>query len=95
MRIEDLDFSKLRAFQLVASHGTLAAAATQLGLTIPAVSAKLKRLDQVLGVPLFRRLPNGLAITSAGERYLRDGTWLLQEAEQAVARVQSQTNHQS
>ena len=31
MRIEDLDFSKLRAFQLVASHGTLAAAATQLG----------------------------------------------------------------
>ena len=95
MRIEDLDFSKLRAFQLVASHGTLAAAATQLGLTIPAVSAKLKRLDQVVGVPLFRRLPNGLAVTSAGERFLRDVTLLLQEAEQAVARVQSPANMQS
>lgn len=89
MRIEDLDFSKLRAFQLVATHGTLAAAATHLRLTVPAVSAKLRRLDDVLGVALFRRLPNGLVLTPAGERFLRDVTPLLQEAEQALANVQS------
>ena len=95
MRLEDLDFAKLRAFQLVATHGTLAAAATQLGLTIPAVSAKLKRLDDVLGVPLFRRLPNGLTLTPAGERFLRDLTPLLQEAEQVMGRVQTQTDAHS
>ncbi len=89
MRIEDLDFAKLRAFQLVATHGTLGAAATQLGLTIPAISAKLKRLDEVLGVPLFKRLPNGLALTPAGERFLRDLSPLLHHAETALARVQA------
>lgn len=95
MRIEDLDFGKLRAFQLVATHGTLAAAATQLGLTVPAVSAKLKRLDEVLGVALFRRLPNGLALTPAGERFLRDLTPVLHDAEQALARVHSAAHEHS
>lgn len=95
MRIEDLDFAKLRAFQLVATHGTLGAAATQLGLTIPAISAKLKRLDEVLGVPLFKRLPNGLTLTPAGERFLRDLTPLLHDAEQALARVQAPDNARS
>ncbi|MBX9740808.1 MAG: LysR family transcriptional regulator [Beijerinckiaceae bacterium] len=90
MRLEDLDFSKLRAFQLVATHGTLSAAATHLRLTIPAVSAKLRRLDDVLGVALFRRLPNGLVLTPAGERFLRDVTPLLLDAERVVASVQSQ-----
>lgn len=89
MRIEDLDFAKLRAFQLVATHGALGAAATQLGLTVPAISAKLKRLDEVLGVALFKRLPNGLTLTPAGERFLRDITPVLQDAEQALARMRA------
>jgi DNA-binding transcriptional LysR family regulator len=87
MRLEDLDFAKLRAFQLVATHGTLAAAATQLGLTIPAISAKLKRLDEVMGVPLFRRMPNGLALTAAGEHFLRDLAPFLAEAERMIGAV--------
>ncbi|MDB5651255.1 MAG: hypothetical protein JWL62_2775 [Hyphomicrobiales bacterium] len=95
MRLEDLDFSKLRAFQLVATQGTLNAAAAHLGLTIPAVSAKLRRLDEVLGVALFRRLPNGLVLTAAGERFLRDLTPLLQEAEQVMANVQSHSKAHS
>lgn len=95
MRIEDLDFGKLRAFQLVATHGTLAAAATQLGLTVPAISAKLKRLDETIGAPLFRRLPNGLALTQAGERFLRDLTPVLQDAEAALRRAQAQSQAQS
>lgn len=87
MRLEDLDFAKLRAFQLVATHGTLAAAATQLGLTIPAISAKLKRLDEVLGVQLFRRLPNGLALTAAGENFLRELSPFLTDAERLFGAV--------
>lgn len=95
MRIEDLDFAKLRAFQLVATHGALAAAATQLGLTVPAISAKLKRLDEVLGVALFKRLPNKLALTPAGERFLRDLTPLMHDAELALARVQAASEETS
>ena len=93
MRLEDLDFAKLRAFQLVATHGTLAAAATQLGLTIPAISAKLKRLDEVLGVQLFRRLPNGLALTAAGENFLRDLAPFLIEAERMFGAVKTEAAH--
>ena len=90
MRLEDLDFAKLRAFQLVATHGTLGAAATQLGLTIPAISAKLKRLDEVVGVPLFRRMPNGLALTSAGETFLRDLSPFLAEAERMFGALKTE-----
>ena len=36
MRLEDLDFSKLRAFQLVAQEGSLKAAAAKLRLTVSA-----------------------------------------------------------
>jgi len=90
MRLEDLDFAKLRAFQLVATHGTLAAAATQLGLTIPAISAKLKRLDEVIGVPLFRRMPNGLALTAAGENFLRDLSPFLVDAERLFGAIKTE-----
>ena len=90
MRIEDLDFGKLRAFQLVATHGTLASAATQLGLTIPAISAKLKRLDEVIGVALFRRMPNGLILTAAGENFLRDLAPFLQDAERIFGAVRQE-----
>src|SRR6476469_10091787 len=95
MRVEDLDFAKLRAFQLVATHGTLGAAATQLGLTIPAISAKLKRLDEVIGVPLFKRLPNGLALTPAGERFLRDLGPLIHDAELAIERAHAASRESS
>lgn len=95
MRLEDLDFGKLRAFQLVATHGNLGAAASHLRLTVPAVSAKLRRLDEMLGVALFRRLPNGLVLTVAGERFLRELTPLLQEAEQIIANVQSRSRSAS
>jgi len=95
MRVEDLDFAKLRAFQLVATHGTLSAAAAQLGLTIPAISAKLKRLDEVIGVPLFKRLPNGLALTPAGERFLRDLGPLIHDTELAIERAHAASQESS
>ena len=55
MRLEDLDFSKLRAFQLVAQEGSLKAAAAKLRLTVSAVSAKLTRHAATRGpVPWMR-----------------------------------------
>jgi DNA-binding transcriptional LysR family regulator len=66
--IDQLDFRKLRAFHLVVKHGCLRRAALRLGITIPAVSLSIRRLEEQVGVQLFQRLPNKLVLTGAGER---------------------------
>lgn len=91
MNVEDLDFAKLRAFQVVASNGTLGAAATRLKLTVPAISAKLRRLEDLAGAKLFTRLPNRLALTPAGERFLAEVSPLIEAAERAVSKLNLQT----
>jgi DNA-binding transcriptional LysR family regulator len=69
MKPEALDLKKLRAFQLVAEHGSLRRAALRLNLTVSAVSFSIQRLEKDLGVQLFRRLPNKLILTSEGENF--------------------------
>src|SRR5215475_5724085 len=68
----DLDLNLLRVFTVVAETGSVTAAASHLYLTQPAVSAALRRLTAVIGVPLFARSGRGLVLTSRGAR-LRDG----------------------
>ncbi|MGY4877509.1 LysR family transcriptional regulator [Vreelandella aquamarina] len=80
------DYGSLRAFVAVARTGSVSKAALQLHLTQPAVSLKLKQLQEQLGLALFRRHPQGLSLTA-------DGMALLPSAEQALAsaRAFSQT----
>lgn len=60
----------LRAFEAAARHLSFKTAAGELGVTAGAVSQQVKKLEASLGVPLFRRLPHGLLLTTAGETYL-------------------------
>ncbi len=94
MRIEDLDFGKLRAFQIVADEGSLRAAATKLRLTASAISAKLNRLEEILGVVLFERRPKSLVLTAAGERLRAEIAPLLSEAERALGRFSANPHEQ-
>lgn len=64
---DNIDLRKLRALQMVAEHGSLRRAAVRLGVTVSAVSFSLKRLEADLGIELFRRYPNRLVLTPAGE----------------------------
>ncbi len=57
-------------------------AAERLHLTQPAVSLKLKQLQHVLGLTLFKRRPQGLELTA-------DGHALLPSAEKALAACQA------
>ena len=94
MRIEDLDFGKLRAFQIVADEGSLRAAASKLRLTASAISAKLNRLEEILGVTLFERRPKSLVLTAAGERLRAEIAPLLSEAERALGRFSAKPDEQ-
>src|SRR6185312_5310800 len=84
MLSDSLDIKRLRAFQLVARHGNLRAAATRLRQTVSAVSLKLSRLEAEIGVELFERHANQKILTAAGKRFLREVDSLFDHAEQIL-----------
>jgi LysR family transcriptional activator of mexEF-oprN operon len=68
----NLDLNLLRVFIVVAERGSVTAAASDLYLTQPAVSAALRRLSDAVGSPLFARQGRGLALTARGNRLLAE-----------------------
>ena len=92
-KAHELDLFKLRAFEIVARNGTLQVAAARLNLTVSAISTQLKRLEETLGVELFRRTPSKLTITPEGERFATDVTQLLDTAERALTRLYERASH--
>ncbi|TAN03251.1 MAG: LysR family transcriptional regulator [Rhodanobacteraceae bacterium] len=75
--------NRLRAFEAAARLGSFAAAAVELNVTPAAVSQKVRLLEDRLGLPLFKRHPNGLELTDQGRAY-QPG---LQNAFEAIARL--------
>lgn len=59
----------LRAFESAARNSSFSATAEELSLTPAAVSQQIKLLEKHLGVPLFTRLPRGVALTDMGHAY--------------------------
>lgn len=59
----------IQAFEAVARLGTLAAAADFLGITVSAVSHRVRGLEKELGLRLLQRSRRGLRPTEAGRRY--------------------------
>lgn len=62
----NLDLDTLRTLSVAHDLGSLAQAAGQLGRTPSAISLQMKRLQDDLGVSLFRKRGRGLALTEAG-----------------------------
>jgi LysR family glycine cleavage system transcriptional activator len=53
----------LRAFEAAARHESFTEAAEELGVTPGAVTQQIRQLEAWLGFALFRRLPQGVALT--------------------------------
>jgi LysR family transcriptional regulator, glycine cleavage system transcriptional activator len=64
-----LPLRSIEAFVVTARTLSLAKAAVILNLTVPAVSRRIQLLERDLGTLLFQRLPRGLSLTDAGEKY--------------------------
>ncbi|WP_420405637.1 transcriptional regulator GcvA [Nisaea sp.] len=60
----------LRAFEAAGRHLSFTRAAAELNVTPAAVSHQVKALEDLLGVPLFRRLTRALMLTEAGQAAL-------------------------
>jgi LysR family transcriptional regulator, regulator of gene expression of beta-lactamase len=61
-----LPLNALRAFEAAARHLNFTRAAAELCVSQAALSHQIKALEARLGVPLFRRLPRGVALTDEG-----------------------------
>lgn len=59
----------LRAFDVAGRHLNFRAAAEEMGVTQGAVAQQVRQLEAHLDLPLFERLPKGLAFTEAGRSY--------------------------
>ena len=61
MELRDIEY-----FAVIAEHGHLGRAADALGLSQPALSKSLRRLEQALQVKLVKRTPKGVELTAEG-----------------------------
>ena len=66
-----LNIEQLRSFLEVVRLGGVRRAAQSLNLTQPAVSARIKALEETLGVALFERTSSGLVLTKRGDMLVR------------------------
>ncbi len=83
----DLDLRKLRYFVAVAERRHFGQAALALHVTQPALSRQVRQLEHDLRVELFTRSTREVALTPAGEQFLRDAKALLAAAEAAQDRA--------
>ncbi len=75
------DITDLRLFLAAAKHGQLKPAADAVFLTVSAASLRIKKLEATFHVQFFTRLPRGLALTPAGERFSEEARLLMLQAE--------------
>lgn len=85
------DLDLLRTFVVTASAPTFAAAASQLRVTVSAVSLRMKALEAQLGVPLFERVGRRAQLTAAGRALLGEARGPLEQLAEASARAVAQT----
>jgi LysR family transcriptional regulator, regulator of abg operon len=60
----------LRAFVAVVKTGNLTSAAERIGLTQPALTKTIRRLEHEFGARLFTRTSRGMVLTEAGQKLL-------------------------
>jgi len=60
----------IRAFEAAARHLSFTKAADELNVTPAAISQQVRNLEDILGVPLFRRLTRALLLSEAGQAAL-------------------------
>lgn len=82
-----MNFRKLRYFCTIAAEGSLSKAAEKLFVAQPALSRQISELEEEVGTPLFTRQARGVALTAAGEIFLRDTTKILADMEEAKGRA--------
>ncbi|MEO0829895.1 MAG: LysR family transcriptional regulator [Pseudomonadota bacterium] len=83
------DPQTLRLFLRIAELRSFAAAGRELGLSPPAVTRAIGRLEQDLGVQLFVRTTRAVSLTADGAQFAETVSPILLSLEQAVSEMRS------
>ena len=79
--------TSLTVFEAAARHSSCTGAASEMFLTVGAVSKQIRSLEDTLGVPLFARGSHGLVLTEAGKIYLESIRPVLAQLNAATTRA--------
>ncbi|MCM1950675.1 LysR family transcriptional regulator [Streptomyces sp. G2] len=83
------DLGALELLLAVARHGSLGAAAREVGITQPAASSRIRSMERQLGVALVDRSPRGSRLTDAGALVTDWARRIVESAEAFDAGVQA------
>ena len=86
-----MPLNALRAFEGVARHGSFTGAAHALNVSQSSLSQHVIALERLIGVALFERGPQGLALTRAGEHMLAAVATSLGRLEYALDEIRSES----
>ena len=82
-----MDLNLMRSLLSVVDAGAITAAADRLGLTQPALSRRIRQLEEELGVSLLSRGRKGVALTTAGELVAAEARVLVARYDSLCAQV--------
>ncbi|MCL6593060.1 MAG: LysR family transcriptional regulator [Alicyclobacillus sp.] len=82
-----MDVEGIKTFCMVARYKSFRKAAEVLQLTQPSVSRRLQNLEQQLGVALFERSPQFVALTKHGKEFLPYAERVLSVLSEGMARL--------
>lgn len=85
---DSIDSIELRILHALSASGSLTQVATSLGLSQPAISQRLKRLENRLEVPLIERQGRGVRLTQAGQILADHGRTVVAEIDAALAAIE-------
>ena len=80
----NFDLADLRAFVAVAKLSSFRAASEELHLSQPALSRRIEKLEDALGVRLFHRTTRKVDLTAVGREFARRANDLLDGLEQSL-----------
>jgi LysR family transcriptional activator of nhaA len=84
--LDGVNLNHLLYFHLVASHGSIAAAARALHVAPSTIGEQIRELEASLGEPLFARSGRELKVNDAGRLVLEQTTQMVSAAERIMAR---------
>jgi LysR family transcriptional regulator, hca operon transcriptional activator len=79
-----MEFRHLRYFIAVAEELNVTRAAERLHTAQPSLSQQIRQLEQIVGIPLFRREKHHLQLTEAGRIFLEKARFLLKDLDRAI-----------
>ena len=82
-----LEVSSIKIFLEVAADCSMTRAAESLGLTQPAISSVIKKMETSLGVDLFTRETRPMRLTKAGRALYNRGPALIKEIDRLAGSI--------